>query len=87
MSAPEMKLPKMNPENFQLSEAFSRFPFPFPHPIDGDPAFILRFLEQDEIRQVVAAYAHFQAATAEAAVNLYKAIEKTAGAARTAARG
>ena len=78
MNPEEMKLPKLDRENFQLSEAFSRFQFPFPHPIDGDPAFILRFLEQGEIRQVVAAYAHFQASAAQAAADMYKSIEQIA---------
>jgi len=79
MNPEELKLPKIDRESFQLSEAFSRFPFPFPHPIDGDPAFILRFLEQGEIRQVVAVYARFQAASAQAAVEMYKNIEQIAG--------
>ncbi len=87
MNPEELKLPKLDRESFQLSEAFSRFPFPFPFPIDGDPAFILRFLEQEEIRQVVANYAHFQAATAQAAVELYKSVEKIAGAGGKTGRG
>ena len=87
MNQEELKLPKLDRENFQLSEGFSRFPFPFPHPIDGDPAFILRFLEQDEIRQVLATYARYQGATAQAAVDMYKSIEQIARAGGKTGKG
>jgi len=72
----EMKLPKINRESFQTAQSAAGFTFPFPHTIAAiaDPAWILDTLEPGETRQVIAAYARFQAASAQAAVDLYTTI-------------
>ena len=76
MNPDDMKLPKMDRASFQIAQAASQFTFPFPYSIvaHADPAWILDSLEPGDTRQVIAAYARFQAASAKAAVDLYTSI-------------
>lgn len=53
-SSPEMRLPSLGEEAFAVAAR--------PHlPINVDPAFILRYLPEETVIQVAAAYARYQA--------------------------
>ena len=80
MNPEDLKLPKLGRESFQLADTPSRFAFPFPSHIAAiaDPGPILQYLEPGETRQVLAAYARYQAASAQAAVELFNTIAQIA---------
>jgi len=80
MNPEDLKLPKLDRGSFQLSDAVSRSVLGYPYSIvaHADPAWILSVLEPGDVREVVAAYARFQAASAQAAAELYNTVGKIA---------